>query len=109
MIENRPYTFELAALLVSEQDRGDDTAQLQETATNNGVDLDQLNRAAAIVRALAAAGDDVDEWIRREYLIDGWLHGYLPQPAEASPADPGLTTWVLSQYADAHYRSQLEN
>lgn len=109
MTGNRPYTFELAALLVAEQDRGNDTAQLQATATSNGVDLDHLDHAAAIVRHLAAGGEDVDDWIRREYLIDGWLHGYLPVPAESSPADPGLTTWVLSQYADAYYRTPHDN
>lgn len=110
MTENRPYTFELAALLVAEQAAGsNDTASLRETATGNGVDLDQLDRAAAIVRSLAASGEDVDEWIRREYLVDGWLHGYLPTPVETLPADPALTTWVLSQHADAHYRTPHEN
>ncbi|MGD9622251.1 MAG: hypothetical protein AB7G47_19680 [Mycolicibacterium sp.] len=94
---NRPYTFELAALLLDGPQESVHT-----TAQANGVDLDQLTRAAEILTRLQAAGEDINEWVRREYIIDGWLHGYLP--LQASPADPALTTWKLAQHAEAFYR-----
>ena len=102
MTTNRPYTFELANILRTARINGEDCTSLREVATANNVDLDQLDRAAAIVDTLAAEGTDIDEWIRREYIIDGWLHGWLP--AQAALNDPALSTWKLSQYADAHYR-----
>lgn len=95
---NRPYTFELGAQLLD-----DPQESLRTTAQDNGVDADQLTRAAEILRRLRDAGEDINEWIRREYIIDGWLHGYLP--LAASPSDPTLTTWKLSQHAESFYRT----
>lgn len=102
MTNNRPYLFELAAILRTARLNGEDCTSLRETATHNRIDLDELDRAAGIVDALAAEGTDIDEWVRREYIIDGWLHGWLP--AQASLADATLSTWKLSQYADAYYQ-----
>lgn len=102
MTINRPYIFELAALLRSARLNGEDCTSLREVATHNKIDLDQLDRAAAIVDALATEGTNVDEWVRREYIIDGWLNGWLSP--QASLDDPALSTWKLSQYAYAHYQ-----
>ena len=115
MSVNRPYTFELARhflvaqhedtaaqkdghYVVTEEDHENIESQYA-NAERNGVDRDTLNRAAHTLLRLAPA--DVDEWIRQEYIVDGWLHGYLPLTAD--PADPSLTTWQLGQLAHAHY------
>lgn len=112
---NRPYTFELARQFLIAQ-HADPSAQHHDTvvlteqddatiaghyanAERNGVDRATLDRAAHTLVRLAPA--DVDEWIRQEYIVDGWLHGYLPLTAD--PADPSLTTWQLGQLAYAHY------
>lgn len=100
MPENRPYTFELAAAALEH------APDIESVAHRNGVDLGQLNRATEILRRLHAGGEDVQDFIRREYVLDGWIHGYLP--LDASPADPTLTTWKLSQLAESHYRTQSE-
>lgn len=102
MTTNRPYIFELAALLRTARINHEDCTSLREVATHNGIDLDQLDRASAIVDTLATEGTDIDEWVRREYIIDGWLHGWLS--AQASLDDPALSTWKLSQYAYEHYQ-----
>jgi len=102
MPENRPYTFELAEMALNE---GPDAADIKTVATNNGVDLGQLDRATEILRRLQAGGEDTQDFIRREYILDGWIHGYLP--LDTSPTDPTLTTWKLGQLADGHYRAQL--
>jgi hypothetical protein len=112
---NRPYIFELARhfLVAQHQDPGaqqhDPVVFTEEdheniegqyaNAERNGVDRDTLNRAAHTLLRLAPA--DVDEWIRQEYIVDGWLHGYLDLSID--PADPTLTTWRLGQLAYAHY------
>lgn len=103
---NRPYTFELARQLLAtfdhqvltEQHR-EDIASQYANAERNGVDRATLDRAAHTLQRLAPS--DVDEWIRQEYIVDGWLHGYLPLAAD--PADPSLSTWQLGQLAYAHY------
>ncbi len=100
MAENRPYIFELAAIsLQSTESPGSEG--IRDVAARNGVDLEQLDRAAEILRGVVAAGGDLDEWIRNEYILDGRLHGYLP--IDASPADTDLATWKLGQFAEAHY------
>ncbi|GAB4999701.1 hypothetical protein MAHJHV65_46740 [Mycobacterium avium subsp. hominissuis] len=99
MTFNRPYTFELAHQLLSARSLGHDTAGHYASAASNGVDRELLDRAALALQRLDPA--DVDTWIRHEYIVDGWLHGYL-DPA-ADPADPTLTAWVLGQLAAAHY------
>lgn len=100
MSENRPYIFELAALLLDTHGP-DMQAGILAAAGNNGVDLDQLKRAAEILRGVSRAGQDLAEWVRLQYFIDGWLHGYLP--LEASPTNPALTTWHLAQYSCAYH------
>lgn len=97
MPENRPYTFELAAILLTAQRGGEDGTDLCETAQRNGVDTGQLQRAAQILDQLDTAGEDINEWIRREYLVDGWLHGYIP----IGQADVPLS--IAAQMAEAHY------
>lgn len=102
MAENRPYTFELAALaLQSTETSGGGGESIRDVAARNGVNLDQLDRAVEILRGVAAAGVDIDEWVRNEYILDGRLHGYLP--IDASPADAELTTFKLGQFAEAYY------
>lgn len=93
--------FELASIALRSQHGEEDTACIRDTAATNGIDTEQLTRATEVIRQLAAAGEDVDAWIRREYIIDGWLHGYLP--LDLSLADPAVTTWKLGQYAEAYY------
>ncbi|MGV9798799.1 hypothetical protein ACWDTP_12160 [Mycobacterium sp. NPDC003449] len=97
MPENRPYTFELAAIVLTAQRSGEDVTDLYDTAQRNGVDTGQLQRAAQILDQLDAAGEDIDEWIRREYLLDGWLRGYIP----IGQADVPLS--IATQMAEAHY------
>lgn len=101
MTSNRPYLFELTALLRTTRQNNEDETNLREAATHNRIDLKELDRVAAIVDALAADGIDLDEWVRREYIIDGWLRGWLSP--QTSLDDPSLTTWKLSQFADEHY------
>jgi hypothetical protein len=103
---NRPYTFELARPLLAANQHDvltdqhtDDIVAQYANAERNGVDRATLNRAAHTLLRLAPA--DVDEWIRQEYIVDGWLHGYLDLSID--PADPTLTTWRLGQLAYAHY------
>lgn len=98
---NRPYVFELARQLLAAQP-ADDLAAHYAHAERNGIDQATLDRAAYTLQRLAP--DNLDEWIRWEYLVDGWLHGYL-DPA-ADPAHPSLTTWRLGQLAHAHYLSR---
>ena len=98
MTYNRPYTFELAYQLLTAQP-GDDLVGHYANAASNGVDRPALDRAAQTLRRLAPA--DVNTWIRQEYIVDGWLHGYLP--LDVAGTDPTLTTWKLGQLAEAHY------
>jgi hypothetical protein len=99
MTLNRPYTFELAHQLLTAQSLGHDTDGHYANASRNGAPRDALDRAAVTLQRLAPA--DFATWIRSEYIVDGWLHGYLDPGAD--PADPTLTTWVLGQLAAAHY------
>lgn len=97
MSDNRPYIFELAGLLLDAAGSQDAATSITDAAIDNGVELAELTRATEILLGLAREGRDVAEWIRGEYFIDGWLHGYLP--LSASPADASLTTWTLAQLA----------
>ena len=94
---NRPYTFELAALVVN----GQDLDGVRKAAEANGVAAADLDRAIAIVRVLQQGGEDPDDFVLREYILDGWLQGYLPLNVQAG--DPALNTWHLGQLAEAHY------
>ncbi len=53
---NRPYMFELAALVVNGQDL--DGGVRKKAAQANGVDAADLDRAIAIVRVLQQGGED---------------------------------------------------
>jgi hypothetical protein len=97
---NRPYTFELAAMVLADPGQHEEVRALAE---RTGVGPDHFERAALIVKAIASSGERVEDFVRRESILDGWLHGYLP--LGASPGDPTLTTWKLGQFAEAHYRS----
>lgn len=94
---NRPYTFELAAFALS----GEDLDGVRKTAESNGVATADLERAIAILRVLQQGGEDADDFVLREYILDGWLQGYLPLDVQAG--DPTLNTWRLGQLAEAHY------
>lgn len=97
--QNRPYVFELATQFVELVARGGDGSDTRELAARNDVDAGELDRAIAIVQGFISGGADVTQWLHQEYVIDGWLRGYLP--LETSPAD--VTTWTLGQLADNHY------
>lgn len=97
---NRPYTFEMAALTLN----GQDLDGVRKAAESNGVAPADLDRAIAILRVLKEGGEDPDDFVLREYILDGWLQGYLPLNVQAG--DPALNTWRLGQLAEAHYREQ---
>ncbi|SBS78109.1 conserved hypothetical protein [uncultured Mycobacterium sp.] len=97
---NRPYMFEMAALALN----GEDLDGVRKAAESNGVASADLERAVAILRVLQQGGEDPDDFVLREYILDGWLHGYLPLNVQAS--NPTLNTWRLGQLAEAHYSGQ---
>lgn len=97
--QNRPYVFELAAQFVELVARGDDGSDTRELAARNDIDAGELDRAIAIVQGFISGGADITQWLHQEYMIDGWLRGYLP--LDTSPAD--VSTWTLGQMADNHY------
>lgn len=97
MTENRPYTFELAALALIDQP----LENVRKTAIANGVSVEALDRAIGILGVLQRGGEDPHDFVLREYILDGWLHGYLP--LDVAGTDPTLTTWKLGQLAEAHY------
>jgi hypothetical protein len=103
---NRPYVLELARQFLADQNHDVLTEQHHDAiaahyanAERNGIDRATIDRAAHTLQRLAPA--DIDTWIRQEYIVDGWLHGYLDLAVD--PADPTLTTWRLGQLAHAHY------
>ena len=95
---NRPYTFELAAMALADTGQHDEVGALGE---RNGVGPDHFERAVLILKAIASSGERIEDFVRREYILDGWLHGYLP--LDIAGTDPTLTTWKLGQLAEAHY------
>jgi hypothetical protein len=94
---NRPYTFELAALALEQQSPD----SIRRTADANGINVADLDRAITILRILQDGGEDPDDFSLREYILDGWLQGYLPLNVQAG--DPTLSIWRLGQLAEAHY------
>lgn len=100
MPPNRPYRFELAAMALAEPGQH---GEIETLAERNGVDPDKFERATVIINGLKASGETLEDFVRREYILDGWLQGYLP--LDVSPADSSLTTWKLGQFAEAYYRS----
>lgn len=100
MTENRPYIFELAALVLD----GQDPENVRKTAVSNGAPVDTLDRAIEVLRILQRGGEDHHDFVLREYILDGWLHGYLPLDVAAT--DPALSTWKLGQLAEAHYAAR---
>lgn len=99
--QNRPYVFQMAFALLVPGHEDQYYARVRESAENNGIPADQLDRAAFIVDGVRRGGTDVDEWIRQEFIVDGWLQGYVP--LDISPADPEWSTWKLAQLNDEHY------
>ncbi|MDO3331515.1 hypothetical protein [Mycobacteroides abscessus] len=97
--QNRPYVFELAVQFTELVSRGEDGSDTRELAARNDVDAGELDRAIAIVQGFISSGADITQWLHQEYMIDGWLRGYLP--LETSPAD--ISTWTLGQLAASHY------
>lgn len=97
--ENRPYVFELASQIVEQVKRGQDDTATRDAAARNGVDAGELDRAVAIVEHFAAGGADIQQWLHQEYVIDGWLRGYLSLDSSASD----VSTWTLGQLAENHY------
>jgi hypothetical protein len=77
---------------------------VRKTAVTNGVAVDALDRAIEILRILQRGGEDPQDFIVREYILGGWLHGYLPLDVAAT--DPALFTWKLAQLAEACYASR---
>lgn len=97
--ENRPYVFELATQIVEQVKRGQDATATRAAAARNGVDAGELDRAVAIVEHFVAGGADIQQWLHQEYVIDGWLRGYLSLDSAASD----VSTWTLGQLAENHY------
>jgi hypothetical protein len=97
---NRPYAFELAALAL----QNDDLDAVRKTAAINGVAPLDLDRAIGVLRILKDGGEDLDDFVLREYILDGWLQGYLPLSVQTG--DPSLNTWRLGQLAEAHYAAR---
>ncbi|HEX7826532.1 MAG TPA: hypothetical protein VF477_16640 [Mycobacterium sp.] len=97
---NRPYAFELAAMALAEPGQH---SEIRALAERNAVDLDLFERATVIIKGVKESGETLEDFVRREYILDGWLNGYLP--LDASPTDPALTTWKLGQLAEAHHRA----
>ncbi|AFM20049.1 hypothetical protein Mycch_5372 (plasmid) [Mycolicibacterium chubuense NBB4] len=79
---------------------------MRKAAEANGVAAADLDRAIAIVRVLQQGGEDPDDFVLREYILDGWLRGYLPLTVQAG--DPTLNAWRLGQLAEAHYSGRRE-
>lgn len=55
-------------------------------------DLRSHLRRRADGRGLSAAGEDVEEWVRRQYVVDGWVQGNLqidPQSLTPTPTARG--------------------
>ncbi|KWX19576.1 hypothetical protein AFM11_35165 [Mycolicibacterium wolinskyi] len=103
---NRPYVLQMAVALIVPQRDDEYYRRIREAAEGNGVPPDLLDRAAFIVDGVYKGGTDIDEWIRQEYIVDGWLHGYVP--LDASPTDPHWSTFRLAQLAADHYRTQTQ-
>ncbi|MCA4726665.1 hypothetical protein [Mycolicibacterium fortuitum] len=95
---NRPYMFELAALIVRAEERHEEVASLRQAAARNAVDATELDRTVELLRRFHATGTDIDEWVRQEYFVDGWIHGYLPPDLA-----PTASVWQMAQYAAAYY------
>ena len=96
---NRPYVFELAVLAL-DPEVGQDNAR--KTARDNGIDDAVFDRAVGVLHRVKDGGEDIDDFVLREYILDGWLQGYVPLGAQASNAM--LTTWRLAQLAQEHYQ-----
>jgi hypothetical protein len=104
---NRPYTFQVAP---SSSPPTATTSLPTNTTTTSLATTPTQNATAATAPPLTAAHALQRAWppptstngIRQEYLVDGWLLGYLALTVGA--ADPNLTIWQLGQLAYANYR-----
>ncbi len=95
---NRPYMFELAALIVRAEERHEEVESLRQAAARNAVDATELDRTVDLLRRFHASGTDIDEWVRQEYFVDGWIRGYLPQDLA-----PTASVCQMAQYAAGYY------
>jgi hypothetical protein len=50
--------------------------RIQKTAEANGVAPATLERAIAILQILQRGGEELDDFVLREYILDGRLQGY---------------------------------
>ena len=98
MSYNRPYIFELAHQLLADRHAGNSVEGHYANAERNGISRAVLDRAANTLQRIAP--EDFATWIRQEYIVDGWLHGYVDVTSDDAP-----TTWVLGQLAEAHYQT----
>ena len=98
MSYNRPYIFELAHQLLADRHAGNSVEGHYANAERTGTSRAVLDRAANTLQRIAP--EDFATWIRREYIVDGWLHGYVDVTSGDEP-----TTWVLGQLAEAHYQT----
>lgn len=101
---NRPYVLQMAVALMTPGFDDEYYSGVRSAAESNGVSAEELDRAAFVVDGVQRGGGDLDEWIRQEFIVDGWLHGYVP--LELDPSDPKWSTWKLAQFNDEHYDVQ---
>ncbi len=99
---NRPYLWEIAANALS-SDNAMTLDDVRALADRHGIPELNAERAMSTLTALAAAGEDLDEWVRRQYVVDGWMEGYLLIDTAALSDANTYSTWKLAQLAYAHY------
>ncbi|BBX30449.1 MULTISPECIES: hypothetical protein [Mycolicibacterium] len=98
--ENRPYVFELAAQALISAEEAEISRSIVE---RKDISTESFDRAVATVQALKAAGEDLDEWVRRQYIVDGWLQGWLQVDAQLLTDAAAASTWQLAQLAAGFY------
>lgn len=99
---NKPYLWEIVANALA-PDSGMTLDDVRTLADRHGIPGLSVDRAMASLTALAASGEDLDEWVRRQYVLDGWMQGYLQIDAAALSDVETFSTWKLGQLAYAHY------
>jgi hypothetical protein len=99
---NKPYLWEIVANALA-PDSGTTLDDVRTLADRHGIPGLSVDRAMATLTALAASGEDLDEWVRRQYVLDGWMQGYLQIDAAALSDVETFSTWKLGQLAYAHY------
>ncbi|QFS94647.1 hypothetical protein FIV07_28130 (plasmid) [Mycobacterium sp. THAF192] len=99
---NRPYLYEIAANAVA-PDNATTVNDVRALAQRHGIPAEDADRAIDVLTALTTTGEDIEEWVRRQYLLDGWIEGYLAIDPAALSDPHTYSTWGLAQYAYAHY------